>query len=91
MPAWHDDQPRFETIWPDANTRTLLAVINKDDSREGWVRWTWEASGVVVTGTGMERMLPGSMDFTDPNTTHVWAEKQGWDYVAAEGPWHESI
>ncbi len=36
-------------------------------------------------------MLSDSKDFTDPDKTRVWAEHQCRGYLAAEGPWHESI
>jgi hypothetical protein len=87
LPPWHDDPVWLEVVWPDADTLTLLAVVNKASTRDGWVRWTWEATGVVVTGSGKERMLPDPADFTDPHKTRDWAEQQGWGYVSTDGPW----
>jgi len=78
----------FEVVWPPPGTLTLLGVLDANDTNHGWVRWTWEPGGVVVSGHNHEAMLASApSDFDDPARTRGWAAIQPWAHLSAEGPW----
>ena len=80
----------FKQIWPPQDAYTFVALRTMDDSRDGWVRWTWLPGEPLALVTGyVEEMLADRpvMPWTDPQATYAWALRQGWGYVSdLDGP-----
>ena len=64
----------FQQVWPPADALTLVAILAPNDTRPGWVRWTWLPAlpDVVMHGTP-HTMLAGRdvPDFSDPLATRT--------------------
>lgn len=81
-------EAKFEVVWPPSDTLTLLGVLDRNNTNQGWVRWTWEPAGVAVSGYNHETMLASaSVPFDDPSATWRWAQSQPWGHLSAAGPW----
>ena len=48
----------FQQVWPPRGSMTFVALRTGDDTRDGWVRWTWLPGQPLATVTGnVEVML----------------------------------
>jgi len=79
-PDWDADH-HPDVVWPPADADTLVVLKVAEDSRPGWLRFTWHEGETFVQGDKMEQEVPPDLDLTDRDAVLAWISRCAYGYV----------
>lgn len=75
-----NEPTQWDQVWPPPDAPNLLALVDPDDTRKGWARWTWMPDGDVVLqhGGGILDGLTLPLPWGDHASVSTWVARHGW-------------